>query len=210
MWGVIALPLRSMLYVRQVDVPKLTEKYDWEFRTKHELGRKLLTWFIGALQTLGVKTKVWLVVDGAYATRPFVTDGLVGTGAVHYVFYRGSVVPGDKATLVWNRHATYVTASFPTVYYPLNDLDLLGYNEANNNRLGTSTRTVDNVEQVVAAANVASYIYKVHAPGSFVGVTQEDYGLAFSKSAVHSGLSGLSSRMSQNTRYSPSPNASAW
>jgi hypothetical protein len=27
LWGVIALPLRSMLYVRQMDVPKLTEKY---------------------------------------------------------------------------------------------------------------------------------------------------------------------------------------
>jgi hypothetical protein len=70
-WGVIAFPLRSMLYVRKVDVDQLKDKYDWEFRTKHELGRKLLTWFIGALQTLGVKTKVWLVVDGAYAARPF-------------------------------------------------------------------------------------------------------------------------------------------
>ena len=29
LWGVIALPLRSMLYVRKVDIPKLTEKYDW-------------------------------------------------------------------------------------------------------------------------------------------------------------------------------------
>ncbi len=38
-WGVIALPLRSMLYVREVDVPKLAEKYGWKFRTKHQLGR---------------------------------------------------------------------------------------------------------------------------------------------------------------------------
>ena len=37
-WGVIAMPLRSMLYVREVDVPKLAEKYDWKFRTKHQLG----------------------------------------------------------------------------------------------------------------------------------------------------------------------------
>jgi len=36
-WGVIALPLRSMLYVREVDVPKLAKKYAWEFRTKHQL-----------------------------------------------------------------------------------------------------------------------------------------------------------------------------
>ena len=70
-WGVIALPLQSMLYVREVNVPKLAEKYDWEFRTKHQLGVELLTWFMQAIRSLGVKTKVWLAVDGAYAARPF-------------------------------------------------------------------------------------------------------------------------------------------
>lgn len=70
-WGVIALPLRSLMYVREIDVPKLVEKYDWEFRTKHQLGVELLTWFITTLRKLGVKTTVWLVVDGAYAARPF-------------------------------------------------------------------------------------------------------------------------------------------
>ncbi len=67
MWGVIALPLRSMLYVREVDVPKLAEKYDWEFRTKHQLGVELLAWFMQSIRALGVKSKVWLAVDGAYA-----------------------------------------------------------------------------------------------------------------------------------------------
>ena len=70
-WGVIALPLRSLLYVREIDVPKLVDKYDWEFRTKHQLGVELLTWFITTLRKLGVKSKVWLAVDGAYAARPF-------------------------------------------------------------------------------------------------------------------------------------------
>ena len=70
-WGVIALPLRSMLYVREVDVPKLEEKYAWEFRTKHQLGVELLTWFMQSIRALGVKAKVWLAVDGAYAARPF-------------------------------------------------------------------------------------------------------------------------------------------
>ena len=70
-WGVIALPLRSMLYVREVDVPKLAEKYDWKFRTKHQLGVELLTWFTQSIRALGVEVKVWLVVDGAYAARPF-------------------------------------------------------------------------------------------------------------------------------------------
>jgi hypothetical protein len=71
LWGVIALPLRSMLYVREVDVPKLAEKYDWEFRTKHQLGVELLTWFMESIRALGVEAKVWLAVDGAYAARPF-------------------------------------------------------------------------------------------------------------------------------------------
>ena len=70
-WGVIALPLRSLLYVREIDVPKLVDKYDWEFRTKHQLGVELLTWFITTLRKLGVKSKLWLAVDGAYAARPF-------------------------------------------------------------------------------------------------------------------------------------------
>jgi hypothetical protein len=70
-WGVIALPLRSLLYVREVDVPKLKDKYDWEFLTKHQLGVKLLTWFITTLNKLGVQPNVWLAVDGAYAARPF-------------------------------------------------------------------------------------------------------------------------------------------
>ena len=72
MWGVIALPLWSLMYIRKVDVPKLAAKYgSWEFRTKHELGVMLLTWFMQAIRALGLKTKVWLAVDGAYAGRPF-------------------------------------------------------------------------------------------------------------------------------------------
>lgn len=70
-WGVIALPLQSMLYVREVDVPKLAEKYAWKFRTKHQLGVELLTWFKQSLRARGVKARVWLTVDGAYAVRPF-------------------------------------------------------------------------------------------------------------------------------------------
>ena len=76
LWGIIALPLRSMLYVREVDVPKLAEKYDWEFRTKHQLGVELLSWFMKAIRALGVEAKVWLAVDGAYAARPFLKPTL--------------------------------------------------------------------------------------------------------------------------------------
>lgn len=75
-WGVIALPLRSLLYVRQVDVPKLAEKYGWEFRTKHQLGVELLTWFKQLIRVMGWKAQLWLAVDGAYAVRPFLLEVL--------------------------------------------------------------------------------------------------------------------------------------
>lgn len=81
LWGVIALPLRSLLYVREVNVPKLTEKYGWEFRTKHQLGVELLTWFEQLIRVLGVQAKLWLAVDGAYAVRPFLLP-VLGLGFV--------------------------------------------------------------------------------------------------------------------------------
>lgn len=70
-WGVIALPLRSLLYVRQVDVPKLDAKRGWKFRTKHQLAAELVSWCVATLRGLGSQAKVWLVADGAYAARPF-------------------------------------------------------------------------------------------------------------------------------------------
>jgi len=71
LWGVTALGLRSMLYVRQIDVPKLDAQRGWEFRTKHELAVELVQWFVKWGRVLGLKAKLWLVADGAYAARPF-------------------------------------------------------------------------------------------------------------------------------------------
>lgn len=70
LWGVIALPLRSLLYVRAVDCPKLVKKYGWEFRTKHQLLVELVTWFVVTVRRLGLRCKIGLAVDGAYAARP--------------------------------------------------------------------------------------------------------------------------------------------
>lgn len=68
-WGVIALQLRSMLYVRAVDIPKLKEKYGWEFRTKLDLAVLLVGWFVGLVRQLGMTCQIWFVADGAYASR---------------------------------------------------------------------------------------------------------------------------------------------
>jgi hypothetical protein len=71
LWGVIALPIRSLLYVRQVDVPRLGAKRGWEFRTKHQLAVELVLWCATTLRSLDCLAKIWVVADGAYAAIPF-------------------------------------------------------------------------------------------------------------------------------------------
>lgn len=41
LFGTIALPLLSRLYVRRVDVSELQKRHEWKFRTKHELALEL-------------------------------------------------------------------------------------------------------------------------------------------------------------------------
>ncbi len=69
LWGVVALPLRSLLYVRLIDLPLLADKYNWKFRTKHELAVELVTWFVQTARSLGFTNVIWMVADGAYAAR---------------------------------------------------------------------------------------------------------------------------------------------
>jgi len=70
LWGAIALPLLSKLYVRERNVPALDAEYGWEFRTKHELALELAEWFMALRRGLGWNFAVWIVFDGAYAARP--------------------------------------------------------------------------------------------------------------------------------------------
>lgn len=68
-WGTIALPLLSLLYVRRKDLEKIPREYGWTFQTKLELGATLVEWAAAILRWSG-KT-VWVVVDGGYTKRPF-------------------------------------------------------------------------------------------------------------------------------------------
>jgi len=71
LWGAVALPILSKLYVRRVDVPKLKKRHAWEFRTKHQLGFELVLVVVRRLKALGSKAGFRVVVDGAYAVRSF-------------------------------------------------------------------------------------------------------------------------------------------
>src|SRR5262249_24623485 len=79
LWATLSLPLRALLYVRAKDVPTLAKAYPWDFRTKLELAAALARWLLVWLGHTG-KT-LWLVVDGAYAKRPFLKP-VLGLGLV--------------------------------------------------------------------------------------------------------------------------------
>jgi hypothetical protein len=80
-WGVIGLPLRALLYIRQKDLGKIApwNRKHFPFRTKLELAAELVVWVAAWLRFLG-KT-IWIVADGAYAKRPFV-QAVLQAGAV--------------------------------------------------------------------------------------------------------------------------------
>lgn len=70
-WGVIGLPLRSLMYIRRCDILKgaLLWRRPWGFRTKLELAAELLEGAAPLLLWLG--KRLLLVCDGAYAKREF-------------------------------------------------------------------------------------------------------------------------------------------
>jgi hypothetical protein len=79
LFGALALPLRSMLYVRQRTMAKIPPHRDWKFRTKLELAAKLVEWIAPIVKEAG-KT-LWIVVDGFYTKWPFLKSAL-STGVV--------------------------------------------------------------------------------------------------------------------------------
>ena len=81
LFGVIALPLLSQLYVRKVNIEAVEARYGWEFRTKHELALQLCQRVIGMLKGLGSLARFVVVFDGAYAAgslvRPLLAQGTI-------------------------------------------------------------------------------------------------------------------------------------
>jgi hypothetical protein len=66
-WGTISLPVRSELYVRHKDVPKIPRERNREFHTKIEQAVELIEWAANRLKHTG--QCIWLAVDGGYANR---------------------------------------------------------------------------------------------------------------------------------------------
>jgi SRSO17 transposase len=68
-WGTLALPLLARLYIRRKDLDGIPAPARPAFRTKLELAVELVRWAVTWLAFLG--KPVWVVADGAYASRPF-------------------------------------------------------------------------------------------------------------------------------------------
>ncbi len=98
--------------------------------------------------------------------------------APDFDLYVGPISPGDRATLVWNRHVDYVGANYPPSASTLNDLDLYLYNATSNLLVNSSIRVLDNVEQVDANATFTGVLRVQAVSSSFSGVSTERYALA--------------------------------
>jgi hypothetical protein len=81
LFGLVALPLLSLLYVRKVDIEKLKLQYGWGFRTKHELALDLCKQAMRTLRALGSQAGFIVVFDGAYAAKALVRP-LIAEGAI--------------------------------------------------------------------------------------------------------------------------------
>ena len=79
LWGAIALPILSHLYIRAKDVGWMAAYYGWQFHTKLELAAAQIEWLV---QQLGPDhPPIWVVTDGAYVKRPFLKR-VLGAGVM--------------------------------------------------------------------------------------------------------------------------------
>ncbi|MCL5105068.1 MAG: S8 family serine peptidase [Armatimonadetes bacterium] len=87
---------------------------------------------------------------------------------------------GEKATMVWYRHAVYNGASNPTTVYSLNDLNLRLYDESNNASIDSDTSSIDNVHQVVSDRSGTQVIRAYSVTNNFShGSNSETFALAY-------------------------------
>ena len=88
----------------------------------------------------------------------------------------------DRATMVWNRHATYNPHAYPSTYYALSNLNLRLYREADNYFIDYDTDADDNVHQVRinSGASLTDVVVKAYAwDTNFAhGGTTETFALA--------------------------------
>ena len=101
-----------------------------------------------------------------------------------YKLYKGYMYADEKATLVWEKRASYVAGSPPSTQYRLSDLDLYLYNESNGDIVDSDIDTNDNVHQVSAPSDINAVIKVFAYDSSFDGASSETYALATEENFV--------------------------
>jgi hypothetical protein len=98
LWGAIGLPLLAFMYVRKKDIAAqgLTTLRKVKFRTKLDMAAELVQWAATWLNHLGT---LWVVVDGAYAKRPFL-DAAKAAGTIVVSRLRKDAALFDVPTLL--------------------------------------------------------------------------------------------------------------
>lgn len=78
-WGIIGLPLLAKLYVRRKNLHSIPKSYKVRFQTKLEQAAELGQWMAAQVKSSG--KRLWMLVDGFYAKRPFLR-AMLQTGTV--------------------------------------------------------------------------------------------------------------------------------
>ena len=98
----------------------------------------------------------------------------------------------DRATLVWNRHATYNPHDYPITYYTLSDLNLRLYTEDDGVLMDYDFASQDNVHQVRvdSGTSFSDTVVKVYAWSTSFdhGGSTEGFSLATEEDFVEVGL----------------------
>lgn len=133
--------------------------------------------YMNALAAFGHRSDVFL---GVLPPRGAPGDYRLYTGVMRD---EGPTGEGrDRATMLWNRHATYDPAGPPTTYYTLVDLNLQLFHEADGALVDFDVTPLDNVQQVriepgAAATGVVVKAYAWSTSFSHGGAT-ESFALA--------------------------------
>jgi serine protease AprX len=112
----------------------------------------------------------------AYTNRASVAEAtLTSSGKPFALLSGGALASGGRVTLAWNRHVSSNNSSAPTTSWSLLDLDLTVYDAATGASLGSSTSSVNSVEQVAASSSSNGIVVKVKRNGSFPSGFSTEY-----------------------------------
>ncbi len=137
-----------------------------------------------------------------YTNRAALYEGTLSSSGDRYLFVKASTLAsGKRITLCWNRRVVSNNASVPTTSSTLLDCDLYVYEESSGASAGSSTSSVDSVEQVALSSSVTTPVIKVYrASSSFPsGLTTQRVAIAAEQSGALTSVTAPSLSVALNS-----------